>query len=92
MWIWAVNTLKLKSILIHLNPVKNFSWSSKSNELAICTGNGKIYFWSHDGASVCDLPYEGKIFNIQKIQWSSDGKYLLLNEKLECVIAYPQID
>ena len=89
-WIWEIQSLTLKAILLHMQPVKNFSWCPKNNDLAICTANGKIFFWSAEGASVCDVPYEGRNFNVTNLEWSSNGAFLLLFDKNECLIVYPQ--
>jgi len=91
-WIWEIQSLALKVVLIHLQPVKNFSWSPKKNDLAICTGTGKIFFWSEEGASLCDVPYEGRNFNALNLTWSLNGNFLLLFDKNECLIVFPPGD
>lgn len=88
-WIWEIQNLSLIAILVHLQQIKNFSWSPNKNELAICTGNGKIFFWSPEGAYVCDVPYEGRNFSVHNLKWSFDGNYIMVLDKNECVIVYP---
>ena len=38
LWIWDVNNLNLKAILIQLQPIRSFTWSQNSEFLAFCTG------------------------------------------------------
>ena len=42
-----------------------------------------------NGASVCDIPLEGKEFNVNKIKWNPDGRSILVQDKNNLVIAYP---
>ena len=88
-WIWDITSLTLKVVLIHLQPVKTFSWSARTNDLAICTGSCKIFFWSMEGASICEVPYEGRNFNVANLFFSQDGRYLLILDKNECLLVYP---
>ena len=60
LWIWDIASLSLKVILIQLQPIKSFTWSDNSEYLVFSTGGTRVYFWSKDGASVCDVPF-GKI-------------------------------
>mmetsp|Transcript_1916 Transcript_1916/g.188 ORF Transcript_1916/g.188 Transcript_1916/m.188 type:complete len:88 (+) Transcript_1916:786-1049(+) len=81
-WIWDVTSLELKYVLNHLNPVKTFIWNTNSTVLAISTGKSKIFFFSPDGASVCDLPFEGgKPFNVNKLLWSEDSRSMILGDE-----------
>eukprot|EP01017_Pseudomicrothorax_dubius_P017187 TRINITY_DN1948_c0_g1_i3.p1 TRINITY_DN1948_c0_g1~~TRINITY_DN1948_c0_g1_i3.p1 ORF type:complete len:296 (+),score=47.60 TRINITY_DN1948_c0_g1_i3:667-1554(+) len=88
-WIWETTTLSLKSVLIQSQPVKFIAFSNHSYHLAVAAGTTKLYFWSLEGASVCDVPYEGKSFCVNRLDWSTDSKTLLLFDKNEIVIAYP---
>ena len=65
-------------ILNHLNPVKSFVWCENTSNLAIAAGKNKVYFWSPQGCSVCDLPYEGRQLNVNKLDWSKNGKLMVL--------------
>ena len=58
-WVWDMTTLELTTVLIHLNPVKNFKFSNNSNELYMVTGSGRLYTWNPQGASVIELPQPG---------------------------------
>lgn len=97
LWIWDVNTLSLKTVLIQLQPIKNFTWCDNSEYLLFCTGAPRVFFWSKEGASVCDIPFgkifsldkiqilfsvESKQFGVQKIEWNQDGATALLFDKV----------
>jgi len=92
LWIWDINTLSLKALLLQLNPIKTFTWSENSEYLVFCTGTNRIFFWSKQGASVCDIPFENKSFSVSKIDWSKDATTMLLFDKADLVIAYPPAD
>lgn len=89
LWIWDVSKLLLKTVLIQLQPIKTFTWCDNSEYLVFCTGSPRVFFWSKEGASVCDIPFESKNFAVNKIDWSKDGTTLLLFDKNDVVIAYP---
>ena len=59
LWIWDMTTLELASVLIHINPVKQFKFSPNSNDLYIVTGQGRVYSWAPLGTSVIELPHAG---------------------------------
>merc|ERR1712096_142211 len=71
-----MSVLELHILLIMLNPVKSLSWSPNSTHLSFTTNTGRMFLWSLEGASVCDIPNKG--FSANNIMWSSDGKSLLL--------------
>ena len=41
--------------------------------LAFTTGTKRLYIWSEDGASVCDLPFEPHEFKASTVIWAPDG-------------------
>ena len=84
-----MSTLSLSVVLIHFDPVKSLDWSAKSNHLVIATNNPRIFIWSVNGASVCDIPLEGEDFNVGKVKWNPDGKSILIQDKTNLLIAYP---
>lgn len=88
-WIWDLSTLSLSVVLIHLEPVKSLDWSSKSNHLVISTNKPRIFIWSVNGASVCDIPLEGQDFNVNKVKWNPDGKSILVLDRSNLLVAYP---
>lgn len=92
LWIWDVQTLSLHIILIQLQPIKWAAWSPVSLHLAFCTGTSRLYMWSLEGASVCDVPLESKDFHVNKIKWSADGQSMLLLDKNNLQVAYPKFE
>jgi hypothetical protein len=97
----------LKAIIIFLNGIKNFCFSSRkaqyfsndekkinanneiieNDELCICTGSGKIYFWTEEGPMVCEMPFEGRVLGVGKAEWGAEGKIVIWGEKGESVVA-----
>mmetsp|Transcript_31906 Transcript_31906/g.5776 ORF Transcript_31906/g.5776 Transcript_31906/m.5776 type:complete len:107 (+) Transcript_31906:928-1248(+) len=91
-WIWDMNTLSLHVILNQILPIKSIEWSPKSIYLAFCTGNNRIYFWSLEGASVCDVPVDNDEFKVMKVKWAKDGKSLILMDKNAAIVVYPRFE
>ena len=95
-YIWDMITLALKSVLIHAKSVKCIEWCKIKNVCVIGTSNGRIYIWSGDGALLCDLPFGknniDKEFKVEGLDWSEDGQYFLVKNKMELVVAYPNLD
>ena len=60
--------------------IKCFAWLPTFKLLALCTGNKHLYFVGQDGTTVLEIPFEN--FNIHKIEWSPDGKSILLFDKV----------
>jgi len=88
-WIWDLSTISLSVVLIHFDPVKTIDWSGKSNHLVIATNSPRIFIWSVNGASVCDIPLEGQEFKVSKVRWNPDGKSILIQDRSNLLIAYP---
>lgn len=88
-WVWDISTLSLSVVLIHFDTVKSIDWSGKSNHLVIATGSPRIFIWSINGASVCDIPLEGQDFNVTRVKWNPDGKSILIQDRSNLLIAYP---
>ena len=76
--------------MIQLVNVKNMEWSPRSLHLAYCTGTGRIFIWSAEGASVCEVPLESKDFKVTRVKWSADGSSLLIADKNRFMVAYPK--
>jgi hypothetical protein len=95
-FIWDINSIKLRYVLIHKNSVKFIEWCTTHSVCAIATGNNRIYLWTEEGASLCDLPfgnfYTDRELSINKLTWSPDGQGLIVREKSNFVVAYPQLD
>ncbi|CAL1695316.1 unnamed protein product [Somion occarium] len=83
---------KLKSVLIHTNPVVAARWNPvRKGSLAISCGTGSIYLWSDEWvgddatgeseevAECVGIP--ARQFNAQDIRWAPDGKGLILLDK-----------
>lgn len=90
LWIWDMETLALHIILIQKQPIKSVSWSPKSLHLAFSTSAARLFLWSLDGASVCDVPTDLSVFNVNKLGWSSDGQSLLIQDKAQAIVVYAQ--
>ena len=55
-WIWDVTTLKLTSVLLHIDVVRAFKFAPSSHSLYICTGQKRLFVWGGSGACVIELP------------------------------------
>lgn len=69
-WIWETQTLSLKALLLHDDPVKEAKWDPGSLRVALCTGNRKLFFWSADSAACVDVPIEG--FTVNGMRWGGE--------------------
>ena len=81
-WIWDANQLCLKAVLIQSTSIKCICWNPTKPQLILCTVGLKLYFWSHDGAFICDIPYESKDFQPSQINWSPNGDSLIVKDKV----------
>jgi WD40 repeat protein len=95
-FIWDTVLMTLKSVLVHMKSVKTVEWCPVRNICLIGTASGRVYIWSEDGALLCDLPfgngYLEKMFKVESVEWSLDGQYFLAKDRLELVVAYPNLD
>lgn len=94
-WIWEAGVGQLSVLLMHYHSVKYAAWNPTRLFLAFCTGNNRVYFWSEEGASVCDICDTS--FIAQKCVWSPNGQCLALFDKVtsrqsQLLIAYPQFE
>jgi hypothetical protein len=78
LWIWDMTVMQLAVVLVQFNAITSAAWSPASTHLAFVTGGERIYLWSADGASVCDVPVESGEFGIRRIRWNAAGTELLL--------------
>lgn len=95
LWIWEAGLGQLNVLLMHYHSVKHAAWNPNRLFLAFCTGNNRVYFWSEEGASVCDICDSS--FIASKLLWSPNGQCLALFDKVistqsQLLIAYPQFD
>ena len=79
-------------VLIQISNVKNIEWSPRSSHLAFCTGTGRVFIWSAEGASVCEVPVEYKDFKANRVRWSGDGRSLIVADKNRFMVAYPKFE
>jgi WD40 repeat protein len=81
-WVWETETLELKALLLHDDPVRSARWDGTSQRLAICTGNSKLFFWSVDSAACVDVPMDG--FHVNELAWSAPapdgGQVIILDD------------
>ena len=96
MFIWDCVGLCVQAVLVHRQSVKSIEWCPSHSVCAIATGNNRLYLWSEDGASLCDLPfgkgYLEREMAVGKLTWSRSGQFLVVKEKGNLVVAYPQFD
>jgi len=82
LWIWDVSKLALAAIVLQIQPIKMAMWDpnpARPPRLALCTANGKIYFWRSSGCSCVGVPAAD--FVVNSLEWSPDGNSLLLISK-----------
>lgn len=82
-------TPRLRSVLIHTQPITNARWNPESDRIALCCGGQSIYIWSNewvnedgtaeDMAECVGIPAEK--FDCRELKWSPVGKGLLLMSK-----------
>lgn len=85
-WIWSVATLRLQALLVLVRPVKTVSWEPGADRLAVCTGTGKLFLWTPEGASCAHVPFAG--FRAQSAAWNPKGGSLVLAAKNAFCCAY----
>jgi len=91
-FIWETSTLKLHTIIVQLNPIKNMKWSPKENILLIVTDNSKLYTFTLDNVYIIELVSDmNNPFNASNLQWASDGKSFIVSDKKQMLIGHPTI-
>ena len=75
------------SIIETLENIKCAAWSPKSNKLAICTGNDKIYLWSEESILSIENPNDVR-FGVVGLRWSGCGRYLILMSRTQMMICF----
>lgn len=86
LWIWETLRLSLCSVIVQDAPILSVMWDPTQARLALCTGNGKVYFWSPNGCSCVDVP--SPEMNVRKVTWSPHGEYLLMNDRRAFSVCY----
>ena len=91
-FIWETSTLKLHTIIVQLNPIKNMKWSPKENILLIVTDNSKLYTFTLDNVYIIELVSDmNNPFSASNLQWASDGKSFIVSDKKQMLIGHPNI-
>jgi hypothetical protein len=59
LWIWDISLMKPIVLIYQISPIRHFYWNPiNAEQLVICCGNEKIYFWSgqKSGAEIIEVP------------------------------------
>jgi hypothetical protein len=76
-------TLSLRALLLHDDPIKSAAWDPTAQRIAIVTGTSKLFFWSADSAMCVDIPAED--FSANTLAWCTqrDGaQAIVLNDAM----------
>ena len=76
-------TLSLRAVLLHNDPIKSAAWDPTAQRIAITTGASKLFFWSADSAMCVDIPAAD--FSANTLSWCTqrDGaQAIVLNDAL----------
>ena len=91
-FIWETSTLKLHTVIVQLNNIKNMKWSPKENILLIVTENSKLYTFTLDNVYIIELVSDiNNPFNATNLQWASDGKSFIVSDKKQMLIGHPNL-
>ena len=91
-FIWETSTLRLHTVIVQLNTIKNMKWSPKENILLIVTDNSKLYTFTLDNVYIIELVSDmSNPFNASNLQWASDGKSFIVSDKKQMLIGHPNI-
>ena len=77
LFIWDLNLMNLKTVLIHLNEVTYFKWSKNKNMLFISTNNNKLYYFTLDSCKILEL---AKDFHNKSLTFSYDGRKMIVKD------------
>ena len=83
LWVWETESLTLRALLLHEEPIKSAAWDPSAQRIAIATGTSKLFFWSADSAMCVDVPAED--FSANTLAWCTqqDGaQAIVLNDAL----------
>ena len=87
-------TLKLKTVLVHMDPIKAAHWDPMGEHgLAICTGGAKVFFWSPQSESAACVDVPSDSFQVREMEWSRGwdrqaGASLLLKDAAQFCVVY----
>jgi len=87
-WIWNMARLSLLSLVDHKDEVRSFKWApgGRSERLAICCGNDKLYLWSKSGSII--IRCRAHRYVVRDLQWCPDGESILLMDKSKFCCCY----
>jgi len=89
LWIWDTKRLSLSALLIQMESIRCAEWDPVRPRLALATSNAKLYLWAAEGCSIVDVPLEqGQHLQVKKIEWSKDGKTIMLMDKNKFCCCY----
>ncbi|EGD72033.1 hypothetical protein PTSG_00050 [Salpingoeca rosetta] len=78
LFIWTVAKLRLTAALHQLAAIRCAAWHPTRPLLALCCGQGQVYFWSTAGALALRIPAKGT-FAASFLSWSPEGNTLLIS-------------
>lgn len=89
-----LSKLRISSILIHRQPVTDFSWNPNLNgnaaELAITTGDSRVYLWNASG-SHRTLVMKDTSLRASRVYWSPKGSDLVIENGGNVCIAFVDV-
>uniref|UniRef100_A0A7S1XGP0 Anaphase-promoting complex subunit 4 WD40 domain-containing protein n=1 Tax=Compsopogon caeruleus TaxID=31354 RepID=A0A7S1XGP0_9RHOD len=85
-WIWNLRSSTPTAVLRHRHPVLDAQWDPFHERLAICTGQGTIFFWTPRASSCVDIPW--KSFQASTLAWSPLGGILLARGRTSHLFLY----
>ena len=84
--VWSMSDTSLKACLCNQKPILSMAWNMCVNQLVFVCGNFKMYIWSSEGASICELPEELAGFQISKLEWCENGNYIAASDQTKIVL------
>lgn len=91
LWIWDVQNLCHTVLMLQVGNIKCVRWNPVQTQLAVCTGNNKLYMWSPAGSVSVEVPTEAT-FQVHNIQWHPRGGILLLSGKEQMCLCFLEED
>lgn len=79
-WIWDLNSLSFRDVVIHLLDIKAVAWHPTESALAVCTGTNNLYYWTPQSCTVLEIATAGT-FEVLNLQWHPLGQSLLVMGK-----------
>ncbi|ESN99643.1 hypothetical protein HELRODRAFT_176814 [Helobdella robusta] len=68
-FIWSLENLKCVAMLLHLQPIKTFSWDPSSPRLIICTGGDEFFIWTPEIALTIPVLGRNDGFCVNDAKW-----------------------